>query len=332
MYDRDQLVEVKWSGSNRKWFESKGYKYPKKYIKFFVKAKDLMPHSDKQINVICDYCGKEYKTQYALITNGRNILAKDACPHCAGKKASEVSKKKRAKKYIGIAHAICEENGYVLLTTEDDYTDVKMDVHFVCPKHGEQIMMLNNLIRGHKCIDCSYEKRGNNLKHDIEYVKECIEGVNGNKLLNPEDYKDTSTHNLNILCSCGNIFTTSFSNYTKHGVNTCYSCSCKESVGEKYIREFLESHNIDFEQEKRFDDCRDTKPLPFDFYLPYYNAIVEFDGQHHFEETGCGGYETTKHHDEIKNRYCEDNGIMLIRIPYWEGHYIEEILTKELNL
>lgn len=333
MYDENQIVQMKWNNNNKSWFESKGYIYTKRYDVFNVAAKDLPQTSKVRIIATCDYCGCEYETSFTVLMSGHKILAKDACPHCAGKKASEASKKKRAGKYIGMAREICNKYEYTLLTTEDDYTDVKMDVHFICPKHGEKTMMLDNLIHGHRCVDCSYEERGNNLKHDINYVKECIENVNGNKLLNPDDYKDTTTGNLNILCSCGNVFTTSFSNYTKRGVNTCYSCSCKESVGEKRIRESLEFYGINFEQEKRFDDCRDVKPLPFDFYLPNYNMIIEFDGQHHFEEThNRADYETTKRHDAIKNKYCEDNNINLLRIPYWDGSKIEEILTKELNL
>lgn len=332
MFDENQIVQMKWNGNNRKWFESKGYVYTNRYDVFDVVAKDLPLTSKCRVIAICDYCGNEYETSFTVLMNGRKVIDMDCCPHCTGKKASDVSRKKRAKKYIAMAQSICVQNGYTLLPTEDDYTEVKMDVHFICPKHGEQTMILDNLIRGHKCIDCSYEERGSNLKHDIEYVKECIESVNGNKLLNPEDYQDTHMRNLNILCSCGNVFTTSFSNYTKHGVNTCFSCSCKESVGEKRIHEFLELHNIAFEQEKRFEDCRDVKPLPFDFYLPEYNTIIEFDGNHHFEENGLGNHEITKQHDAMKNEYCDSHNIHLVRIPYWDGNRIEEILTKELNL
>ena len=39
-----------------------------------------------------------------------------------------------------------------------------------------------------------------------------------------------------------------------------------------------------------------------------------------------------KHIDTIKTKYCEDNNIKLIRIPYWEFDNIENILIKELNL
>ena len=46
-----------------------------------------------------------------------------------------------------------------------------------------------------------------------------------------------------------------------------------------------------------------------------------------------GGDETlekTKLRDNIKTKYCEDNHIKLIRIPYWDFDNIEQILTKEL--
>lgn len=333
MYDENQIVQVRWNNSNREWYESKGYNFTKRNDYFDVFVKDLSPHSSKKIIVTCDYCGSIYETQYALITSGRKIVSKDCCAYCTGKKTSDVSRKKRAVKKISLARKICTENGYTLLTTVDDYIDTKMDVHFICPKHGKQTMMLDNFVHGHKCKLCSYEKRGDNLKHDVEYVRRVIESSNGNILLNPDDYKDTNTRNLIIKCSCGNEFVTSFANYSRYNVNTCYSCSCKESSEERRIRKFLELNNIEFVQEKRFDNCRDIKPLPFDFYLPKYNLIIEFDGYHHYHNnTLWGNKEYTQKHDEIKNQYCKSNNIDLLRIPYWEGSNVENIISAKLNL
>ena len=34
--------------------------------------------------------------------------------------------------------------------------------------------------------------------------------------------------------------------------------------------------------------------------------------------------------DNIKNKYCEENNIKMIRIPYWDYKNIEEILTKQI--
>lgn len=36
-------------------------------------------------------------------------------------------------------------------------------------------------------------------------------------------------------------------------------------------------------------------------------------------------------HDGIKNKYCLDNNILLIRIPYWESDNIESFLLSELK-
>ena len=99
---------------------------------------------------------------------------------------------------------------------------------------------------------------------------------------------------------------------------------CKESQGAKKIRIFLTNNNIQFEREKRFSDCRNIRPLPFDFYLPQYDLCIEFDGKQHFNKTNWYGKMTDEEmeenlksnqfRDQIKNDYCKNNGIILIRL------------------
>ena len=81
--------------------------------------------------------------------------------------------------------------------------------------------------------------------------------------------------------------------------------------------------------------------LKFDLYLPEYNLCIEYDGEQHFEPVrfaGCSienatqAFENTKINDQIKNEYCKNNNISLLRIPYWDFKNIEEILEKELNI
>ena len=50
---------------------------------------------------------------------------------------------------------------------------------------------------------------------------------------------------------------------------------CNKSKGEKLIRKILLDYNIDFVQEKRFDTCKDKIMLPFDFYIPSLNLLIE---------------------------------------------------------
>ena len=100
---------------------------------------------------------------------------------------------------------------------------------------------------------------------------------------------------------------------------------CQETNGERLVRQWLEKNNINYEYQKTFDGCNDKKRLPFDFYLPQYNMCIEFDGAQHFKPVDFAGkgeewalkqFQKGKYHDDIKNQYCQDNNIRLLRISY----------------
>lgn len=167
------------------------------------------------------------------------------------------------------------------------------------------------------------------MHKSTDEIKNNIEAINNNIWLNPLDFKNVLNPNLQILCGiCGkNKFNVSYSNYIRNGVNKCRACSQKESVGEKIIKDFLTNNQIRFKPEKRFDDCKDKKKLPFDFYLIDYNALIEFDGeQHYWSVFGEKQFQNTKRHDKIKTDYCRINNIPLLRIPYWYRDDIEEFI------
>lgn len=332
MYDENQIVQMKWERGNKRMYESKGYTFTKIGDVFDVFVRDLPSKSHTRINILCDYCGEEYSAKLDNITKSRKTLNKDACSKCKTKKKSEILREKNAKKLLGRAKDVCDELGYELLTKEDEYSGSHMTIEINCKKHGVQNVSLWAFLNGAKCPPCSYEDRAIKNTLDVDYVKQYIDSVNNNELLNKEDYKTRKTPNLKIRCACGNVYTTSLGCYIL-GVQQCYSCSCKESKQEKRIREFLDKYGIRFKQEQKFEDCKDIHPLPFDFYVPQNNLLIEFDGQHHYEPVyGKEHHETTVRHDQIKNQYCKDNNINLLRIPYWEGNNTEEIIAKELKL
>ena len=139
----------------------------------------------------------------------------------------------------------------------------------------------------------------------------------------------------NILVKCSNGHKSYFTNFDrfKRGDRCPY---CNESKGEREINEILNKYNINFKSQYKFNNCKSKRELPFDFYIPNFNIVIEYDGIQHYEIikyfSGLDGFITTKIHDIIKTKYCEDNNIKLIRIPYWEYDNIENILIKELNL
>jgi very-short-patch-repair endonuclease len=108
------------------------------------------------------------------------------------------------------------------------------------------------------------------------------------------------------------------------------------SMGEKRIYDYLIRKNIEFIYQKQFDDCKNIKPLPFDFYLPKYNLIIEFDGEQHYNSANAfnfESFESIQKHDKIKNQYCADNNINIIRILYHElaDNTIEWTLDNEIT-
>lgn len=110
---------------------------------------------------------------------------------------------------------------------------------------------------------------------------------------------------------------------------------CNESKGEKSIKKFLIDNNIIFESEKRFYKCKNKKPLPFDFYLPDYNLLIEYDGAFHYESIEFAGgikkLKETQMRDKIKTKYAKDNNILLLRIPYTEFDNIERIISTYIS-
>lgn len=135
-------------------------------------------------------------------------------------------------------------------------------------------------------------------------------------------------------CDCGGQTITSsiclISGHTK-------SCGCIISYYNMYIDQFLNKQNIQHQTE--FPVIIDNVRYRYDFYLPNYNLFIEYDGEQHFEpvcfnsskEEAQINFELTQKRDQIKNKYCKDNDIHLLRIPYWEKNNIETIINNYLQ-
>ena len=136
-------------------------------------------------------------------------------------------------------------------------------------------------------------------------------------------------------CDCGNeIIVPSGSLLNGH----TSSCGCLISYYNMYIKKFLEKHQIIHKPE--YTVIIDGKHYRYDFYLPEYNLCIEYDGQQHYEPVRFPGmniedveinFKKTQEHDKIKTRYCRENNINLLRIPYWEKENIETIINNHLQ-
>lgn len=134
-------------------------------------------------------------------------------------------------------------------------------------------------------------------------------------------------------CDCGN-FTEVRGDSLRSG--SISSCGCMKSKGEERIHYLLKENKIPFECQKSFDDCRfpqTNRKARFDFYVNN-SYIIEYDGNVHYlySKTGWNNkenFEKTKEHDKVKNLYCKEKKIPLIRIPYT---HLENIEIEDLIL
>ena len=99
------------------------------------------------------------------------------------------------------------------------------------------------------------------------------------------------------------------------------SCGCdRRSHGELIIEELLKEHNIPYIQEYKAFKFSSGTWARFDFYINN-QYIIEYDGETHFNYNLHGWHtkdslQAQQERDIIKNQWCKDNNIPLIRIPY----------------
>lgn len=157
-----------------------------------------------------------------------------------------------------------------------------------------------------------------NLVHDFRYQYDKSKYTNAG-------------HKVTITCPIHGDFIQSANSHLQG--SGCSSCN--ESKGEKEIAKFLNKYDINYDRQHKFPDCKNIYTLPFDFYIPSMRTCIEFDGEQHFHPVrhfgGIMAYESLKINDKIKNDYCEDNYISLIRIRYDQIDDIYRILWDNLK-
>jgi hypothetical protein len=102
-----------------------------------------------------------------------------------------------------------------------------------------------------------------------------------------------------------------------------------------------------FFREVTFNDLRGVSGglLRYDFKVMVDDVkfvLIEFDGRQHFEPVkfsitttagnALANYKQTRIHDRIKNDYCTDNGIELLRIKYDQVSLIGVMITEFIRI
>lgn len=270
----------------------------------------------------CNIC------EYIWSVLPQNIYQGTGCPHCWKKKRKSYLSKIGEKQRISNEEYVEKlKNRLPNILPLTEYINAKTKMKFkclVCGYEWEALPLWNRDEFG--CHNCAQKARSKRESIDqeefLERLRKCSSHV---ELI--AGYSCISKKATFKCLKCNNIWD-AVPNKILHG----RGCpKCKMSHGEKEVENILKELNIKYEKQKIFKECKHITYLKFDFYLEDYNTCVEYDGIQHYKSNAFFGknknssFEDLNTKDNIKNDFCKNNGIDLLRIPYTEKNIKEKI-------
>jgi len=239
--------------------------------------------------------------------------------------------KNRSYSYNEIKNLIEKDNEYKLISKEYKTNKDKLEIqHNKC--QGIFKMSFNRFQCGDRCPICAGHQRFS--KEDFERI--FYKNNKDYKIIS--EYKSLSKPLKIKHLKCNNDFEI---NEARQAIPSCKCKICYEqgSKNEILIKKWFDDNNIKYEREKKFDECKNKYLLPFDFYLPEYKLLIEFDGEQHFKKLSFNKSEKEfsdqQKRDNIKNEWVKKSKeYSLIRINYKQDpiELLEDILIKEKDL
>lgn len=218
-----------------------------------------------------------------------------------------------------------------------NYINSSTKVEIICHKHGSFFQTPNNHTSlKHGCPQCELEAKTTRNTRTTEDFIEWSKQLHGDKY----DYSMTcytrGDKPVEIGCKQHGTFVVGRAEKHHKLGQGCPKCR-KGSKGEEIIKNILTTYNIEFVPQKKFDDCishiSGTR-LSFDFYLPTYGILIEYDGEQHHKKSPLfhpgDRFERMQQHDIIKNEYAKTHNLVLIRIPHSHLTRIDSVLEVVL--
>lgn len=200
---------------------------------------------------------------------------------------------------------------------------------FIRPLCGKEfINELNKIVQGNtKSCGCGFQSNHEGEKYPYYEVLEKTEKRKTDHVV----YK--------CLCHCGNYF-----EVPSNLIGKTWSCGCLQSKGEAKLKSIFQENNITYISQKQYPTCTyNGNKLRFDFYLPQYDVLIEYDGSLHFQyqqtERSWNNSEKlqeTQVRDKAKDEWCQQNQVHLIRISYMnfntmDINFINKCIEEALN-
>ena len=225
-----------------------------------------------------------------------NHLFGAGCPKCAGKYNDLVFFLERARKVHG------EKYDY----SKAEYKGSNIKLCIVCPEHGEFWQTPSAHMHGQGCPICSGRYMDTSL-----FIERSIKVHNGKYDYSLVDYKG-ALEKVKIICPYHGVFEQVASVHLWGS-----GCPiCNQSHLEKEVMRLLKSQKIRFEYQKSFEWLTFKGKMHLDFFLPEQGIAIECQGEQHFYPCdyfgGNSSFKVTRSRDELKNKLCEEHGIMIV--------------------
>lgn len=315
-YCRSDILKQKFIKSQDEYLKDLKKTHPE------IECIELYQGANKKIKHKCKECGYIWSVIPSSLINNNT-----GCPMCGLEKNTK-DRTRTHKEYVELV-----KDRFDVL---EEYIDSQTPILHKCKKCGEERLLYpNNVIKGHGCQSCAAKIHGiNKTKTTEQFTQEIEEIYHGDMLVLGEYISGTTP--IKMQCNkCGYIWDYSkpCTFLTRH--ISCPSCGKNVYQGEKEIEQVLLKFDIFYTRKKTFDDLKGVGgfALSYDFYLPTYNLLIEYQGiQHEQPVEHFGGEEQFKvqqEHDRRKREYAKEYGIKLLEIWYYDFDNIEQIIFNE---
>jgi len=282
------------------------------------------------------YTGAGDKVIITCLTHGdfeqiaSDHLRGHGCPKCAIESQAD-AQRSNTEEFIKKAtsenvHGDKYEYGDVI------YIGSNKKVEITCLTHGNFFQTPNAHLQGAGCPKCA----GNLLKTNDEFIADSNK-VHGHKYGHGDVIYIVAHAKVEITCPThGNFFQTPNSHLDGQGCP-----KCKNSKGEQLVNNTLTEMNLNFDEQFKYENCKNKRKLPFDFCVKINDEkvfLIEYQGEQHYkpvkwhkkmsdekaEEILLG----IQARDEIKRVYARENNIPLLIISYKQKDIIDELLAN----
>jgi hypothetical protein len=210
------------------------------------------------------------------------------------------------------------------------YKDSRTKVNINCSIHGIFSQTGNAHLTGQGCPKCGTINAHKKISHNNESFINKAKKIHGDRY----DYSKVNYVNnhtsVEIVCKIHGTF----NQVPNIHLNKKGCPNCSTSKGEGEIKKILEKNGLKYKIQHVFKDCFYKQPLRFDFYLPEFNTCIEYDGIQHFIPIeyfgGIKNLGENRVKDNIKNEYCFNNKIRLIRVKYSDKINYEKLILSHL--